>query len=52
MTLNWFEYKWEIGERMKLNDFFEFPFKLDLTKWCKNEFKEESEYELKGVVVH
>ena len=56
-----FEYDLELMRRVKLNDYYQFPFYLNLQKYTKehldekkHEIKEQSyyEYELVGILVH
>ena len=58
-TLRRFEFNYDFMQRSKLNDYFEFPFELDMkefsTEYLNNfELAEDAyyDYRLKGVVVH
>lgn len=56
-VLNRFEYDHINHQRKKLNDYFEFPFELDINKWLceekKNKDNNSSEvFNLSGVIIH
>lgn len=43
-TLNRFEFNYELGQRVKLNDYFEFPFSIDMKKWMTHEKEIDIEF--------
>lgn len=56
-ALNRIELDYETWNRKKINDRFEFPIELDVSKYLDNEVRinttpDESIYELKGIVIH
>ena len=61
LTLKRFEFDYNLMQKVKINDFFEFPKVLNMKKWTKqgvlqegNELEDDKsfEYELVGVLVH
>ena len=50
-VLNRFEYDHINHQRKKLNDYFEFPFELNMERWM-NEKDKKCVYELSGVIIH
>lgn len=56
-ALNRIELDYETWNRKKINDRFEFPIELDVSKYLDNDVRltstpDESIYELKGIVIH
>lgn len=54
-TLNRFAFDQKTFTRVKLNDYFEFPFEINLENWCEEITQESSRrsfYKLVGVVIH
>ena len=43
-TLNRFEFNQDLGQRVKLNDYFEFPFALNMFKWKSHHKDIEKEF--------
>ena len=53
-VLKRFEFNFDTMKKVKINDFYEFPLELDMTKYKseKNDKKENNIYILKSIVVH
>ena len=49
-VLKRFEFNYDTMAKIKINDFYEFPLELDMTKYIQN--NEDNKYFLKSVVVH
>lgn len=61
LTLKRFEFDYTQMQKVKINDYFEFPKTLNMKKWTKQEFQDSNEvpeedknyeYDLVGVLVH
>lgn len=57
ITLKRFEFDYETQSRSKLNDYFEFPFELDMHKYSASYLRNkketsDSKYKLSGILVH
>ena len=49
-VLKRFEFNYDTMAKIKINDFYEFPLELDMSKYIQN--KDNNKYRLKSVVVH
>ena len=53
-VLKRFEFNYETMKRVKINDYYEFPLELDMTKYISEKKNDVNlnKYKLKSVVVH
>jgi len=56
-VLKRFEYDYQTSKKIKINDYYEFPLILDMSKYMENysednEDKEDNTYKLKSIIIH